>query len=114
MNKKYFYILFLALFLGCFSHQEGFSQTQPATVKSSESIDGLNIYPNPISEGRVYIDTKLNSSKDISLYNVLGKKILSTTINGRELLLPYTITPGVYIITVKEKEATSTRKIVIK
>lgn len=114
MNKKYFYILFLALFLGCFSYQEGLSQTQPTTAKASESIDGLNIYPNPISEGRVYIDTKLNSSKDIALYNVLGKKILSTTITGRELLLPYTITPGVYIITVKEKEATSTRKIVIK
>lgn len=114
MNKNYFYILFLSIFISCFSIQGSVAQTQLPSTKPSENIDGLNIYPNPISDGRVYIDTKLNNTKDISLYNVLGKKILSTTITGRELILPYNISPGIYIISIKEKEATATRKIVIK
>lgn len=114
MSKKYFYTLFLSLCIGFFSSQDGRAQNQNPTVKTTENIEGLYIYPNPISEGRVYIDTKLNGSKDIALYNILGKKILSTTLSGRELILPYNIGSGVYIISIKEKDATATRKIVIK
>lgn len=115
MNKNYFYILILAILSGFFIQHKTYAQSSlPATKTSSENIEGLSIYPNPVSDGRVYIDTKGNSSKDIALYNILGKKVLATTISGRELLLPYNISPGVYIISIKEKEATATRKIVIK
>lgn len=114
MNKNYFYILIFTIFSFVLGASHGFAQAPTTTTKSTESIDGLNIFPNPVNDGVLYIDTKLNASKEVTLYNILGKKILSTKLSGRELLLPYNISSGVYILSIKEKEATSSRKIVIK
>jgi hypothetical protein len=44
---------------------------------------------------------------------VLGKKVFQATINSKELNIS-SISPGVYIIKIKEGEATATRKLIIK
>lgn len=107
MPKNYFYILLIALslFSGAAMAQES---KQPQA-----SIDGLNFYPNPVSNGKIYITTKSSLEKEIAIYDVLGKKVLQATISTKELNIS-TLSPGVYIIKIKEGEATATRKLIVK
>ena len=81
--------------------------------KIAQNIDGLTIYPNPVSNGKVFISTALNLSKEINIYDVLGKKIISETLFGKELNVS-NLTPGVYILRIKENEFSATRKLVIR
>lgn len=107
MSKKYFYIilLFICLFSGSAFAQEN--------KQSNGIIESLSFYPNPVSNGRVTITSKSSLEKEITIFDVLGKKVLQTTLNTKELNIS-TLSPGVYIIKIKEGEATATRKLIVK
>jgi Secretion system C-terminal sorting domain len=105
MNKKYFYsILVFSLFSLTISAQE--NRQQPA-------IDGLSFYPNPVSTGKIYITSKSALDKEVAIFDVLGKKVLQATLTSKELNIA-TLSPGVYIIKIREGEATATRKLIVK
>ncbi|KOS06616.1 secretion protein [Flavobacterium akiainvivens] len=110
MKKNYFYIILL-LFLFTLGAQA--QENKHDTVGGKESIEGLNISPNPASSDRIYITTKLSESKEVDIFDVLGKKVLHATLTGKELNISE-LTPGVYIIKIKEGEATATRKLIVK
>ena len=76
-------------------------------------IEGLNLYPNPVSNGKVYITSKSSIDKEIMIFDVLGKKVLQVSLNTKELSIN-SLSPGVYIIKIKEGEATATRKLIVK
>jgi hypothetical protein len=82
-------------------------------ASGKEAIEGLNIYPNPVSSDRIYITSKLSQTKEVEIFDVLGKKILQATISGKELNISE-LTAGVYIIKIKEGDATATRKLIVK
>jgi len=107
MAKKYAYTLLLLLFL--FSFQAKAQENKGNSI----AIEGLNFYPNPVSNGKVYISSKSMQDKDIAIYDVLGKKVLQATITSKELNVS-SLSPGVYIIKIKEGEATATRKLIVK
>ena len=86
---------------------------QQSRLQESTSIEGLNLYPNPVSNGKVYITTKNDLDKEIQIFDVLGKKALQTVLSSRELNVS-TLTPGVYIIKIKEEEASTTRKLIVR
>ena len=112
MKKNYTFILLLLLVLGSFSANAQESKST-ATSKTQESIiEGLTIYPNPTNGGRIYISTKLSLDKKVEIFNVLGKKVLETVITSKEVNVS-NLTAGVYIIKIKEGEATATRKLII-
>lgn len=103
MLKNYFNIVLLfSLFSFTALAQEG---KQPS--------DGLSFYPNPVSNGKIYITSKTSLDKDILIFDVLGKKILQTTISSRELNIT-SIPPGVYIIKITEGDTTATRKLIVR
>ena len=107
MPKNYFYTLLLCFFFaGAFAQQES---KQPAPTV----IEGLNFYPNPVSNGKIYITSKSSLEKEITIFDVLGKKVLQATVNTKELNIS-SLSPGVYIIKIKEGEATATRKLIVK
>src|SRR5690606_40323077 len=101
MEKNYFLITFL--FLAFLISQQGFSQSQFNNAPTSENIEGLSIYPNPVTEGRTYINitTRKNFSKNIEIYNVLGKRIHSSILSGKELNIS-ALNTGVYILKITE------------
>ncbi|MFV8358297.1 T9SS type A sorting domain-containing protein, partial [Flavobacterium sp. XS1P32] len=74
---------------------------------------GLSLYPNPVSNGKVYITTKNDLDKEIIIFDVLGKKVMQTMLNSRELNVSI-LTSGVYIIKINEKDASATRKLIIR
>ncbi|MEM0576133.1 T9SS type A sorting domain-containing protein [Flavobacterium polysaccharolyticum] len=112
MVKNYSYIiLLLVLFFSVrVSAQE--TKQQPKTQENT-SIEGLSLYPNPVSNGKVYISTKEDSEKEITIFDVLGKKVLQTQLSSRELNVS-SLSPGVYIIKINENQATATRKLIIR
>ncbi|MGL5112327.1 MAG: T9SS type A sorting domain-containing protein [Flavobacterium sp.] len=112
MVKNYFYIvLLLVLFFPvAVSAQEVKQQPKP---QENTSIEGLSLYPNPVSNGKVYISTKEDLEKEITIFDVLGKKVLQTQLNSRELNVS-SLSPGVYIIRINENQATATRKLIIR
>jgi hypothetical protein len=75
--------------------------------------DALSFYPNPVSTGKIYITSKTSLDKDIMIFDVLGKKVLQTTISSKELNVS-SIPPGVYIIKITEGDTTSTRKLIVR
>ena len=111
MMKKYLRILCLAFFLSasfvCYSQN-----AQPKTA-NTETIEDLSIYPNPVSNGKVYVTTKLNLTKEIEIFDVLGKKIFSTSLFGKELNVSK-LSPGIYILKIKENNSSATRKLVVR
>ena len=103
MLKNYFNIVLLfSLFSFTALAQEG-----------KQTSDGLSFYPNPVSNGKIYITSKTSLDKDILIFDVLGKKILQTTISSRELNIT-SIPPGVYIIKITEGDTTATRKLIVR
>ena len=112
MVKKYFYI---TLLLGFFFTMSVSAQDikQNSKIQESTVIEGLNLYPNPVSDGKVYITSKNDLDKNIIIFDVLGKKILQTTMSSKELNIS-NLTPGVYIIRIEENQATATRKLIVR
>ena len=81
-------------------------------IKTNE-IAGLNIYPNPVTNGTLFINTKLNADKNIYIYNVLGKEVFNTTTAGNTVNVSK-LSTGVYIVKVIENGSSATRKLVIR
>ena len=109
MTKNYFYIaLLICLFSLGVSAQEN---KQPRVQDTS--IDGLSFYPNPVSNGKIYITSKSSLEKEVTIFDVLGKKMFQADVNSRELNIS-SLSPGVYIIKIREGEATATRKLIVK
>lgn len=77
------------------------------------SISGLNVYPNPVVNGKLFITTDSNATKSIVIFDVLGKQVLSANVNNQALNVSR-LNQGVYIIKITEEGLTSTRKLVIK
>ena len=107
--KIYFYSLLICLFSLGVSAQDG----RQITKSQDTSIEGLSFYPNPVSNGKIYITSKSSLDKEITIFDVLGKKVLQTVLTTKELNIS-NLSPGVYIIKIKENEATATRKLIVK
>jgi hypothetical protein len=111
MPKNYFYITFILFCFFSFNVNAQESKIQSKTQDAS--IDGLSFYPNPVSNGKIYITSKFSLDKEVIIFDVLGKKVFQTLINSKELNISM-LSPGVYIIKIKEGEATATRKLIVK
>ncbi|HET8735532.1 MAG TPA: T9SS type A sorting domain-containing protein [Pricia sp.] len=101
---KHLYLIFTFL---CIAY--GYGQTTP--VKGE--IDEFKLYPNPVTEGKVYITTMDNAPKQIAIYDVLGTQVLETRISGTELLLTE-LDAGIYVLRVYQNHKMATRKLVVK
>ncbi len=112
MAKNYFYSIILLVFLFSLSANAQDNKQQPKTQETA-AIEGLSLYPNPVSNGKVYITTKNDLDKEIIIFDVLGKKVMQTMLSSRELNVS-NLTSGVYIIKINEKEASATRKLIIR
>lgn len=102
MKQLYFIIFFL--FVSVAYAQE---------PKAKGDIDGFKLYPNPVTNGKVYISTSAKAPKKIFIFDVLGIQVMETTILGSELNLS-DLDAGVYVLRVLEKDKVATRKLIVK
>jgi len=113
MAKNYSLILLFSL--AFFISLQGQSQNNVNRNSLHQGIEELSIYPNPVTNGKIfiYITSKLNVTKKVDFYNVLGKRIFSTIITGKEVNIA-NLSKGVYILKITENNISETRKLVIK
>ena len=113
MAKKYFYITSLLLLFSSGIYAQENKDSAVNSKIQEQPFENLNIYPNPVVNDRVYITSKTTAPKDIEIFDVLGKRVMQITISTKELNVS-SLTPGVYIIKIKEGEQRATRKLIIK
>lgn len=101
---KHLYLVVFFLFVS-FSYGQN--------TKANGDIDGFKLYPNPVTNGKVFISTVQNAPKKILIYDVLGTQVLQTTILGKELNLS-DLEAGIYVLRVFEKNKVATRKLIVK
>ncbi|PKW28609.1 lamin tail domain-containing protein [Flavobacterium lindanitolerans] len=80
-------------------------------IKDNE-IAGLKVYPNPVTNGKLFITSNANVEKTVAIYDVLGKQVVNTT--ATESVNVSNLKGGVYIVKITEEGKTATRKLVIK
>lgn len=79
------------------------------------NILGFVTYPNPITEKRFTVATSSSLEKSITVFNLLGKKVFSSSFKGLSKDIDVSaMNSGVYILKVTESGKTATRKLVIR
>lgn len=84
----------------------------PMNTQSNE-IAGLKVYPNPVSNGVLHIESNTNTLKSIALFDVLGKQVLATSTENSTINVS-NLKGGIYILKITEAGKTAVSKLVIK
>ena len=79
----------------------------------NNEIAGLKVYPNPVSNGVLHVESNLNTERTISIYDVLGKEVMKTTTSNTTLNIA-NLNSGIYIVKISENGKTATKKLVVK
>ena len=75
-------------------------------------IAGFSMYPNPVSNGKLFISSDNNIEKTVAIYDLIGKEIINQTVTN-ELNIS-SLTAGVYVVKVTEEGKTATRKLIVR
>ncbi|MDD5150559.1 MAG: T9SS type A sorting domain-containing protein [Flavobacterium sp.] len=88
--------------------------TSSLVLKTQQNaISGLNIYPNPVSNGTLYITSNSSNAKYVSVYDILGKEILNSKTSNNTVNVS-NLKSGAYIVKITEEGNTDTRKLIIQ
>ena len=88
--------------------------TNDFTLSTATSkIETFNIYPNPTSLGYVSIDSRNNSKIEVTVFDILGKRVLKNTVKNNTLDVSHLKT-GMYIMRMSQDGASVTKKLVIQ
>lgn len=72
----------------------------------------FSMYPNPATKGFIYITSKISGAKDISIFDVLGKQVMKTSLSADRLDIS-DLNSGVYIVKIEQGKISTTKKLVI-
>ncbi|MBA4276555.1 T9SS type A sorting domain-containing protein [Flavobacterium sp.] len=84
----------------------------PLSVKQNK-ISGLNVYPNPVTNGTLYISSDSASAKSVEIYDILGKQVLNAKTSNNAVNVS-NLKGGAYIVKITEEGKTDTRKLIIE
>lgn len=91
-----------------------YAEVTPTNLAVNQnSIAGLSVYPNPVSNGVLYINSDANASRTVAIYDILGKQVVKTTTSNSAINVS-TLNAGIYMVKITEEGKTATRKLVIK
>lgn len=77
------------------------------------TIAGLNMYPNPVSNGTLYITSNSSDEKTILVFDLLGKEVLNTK-TANSVVNVSNLKSGSYIVKITEDGKTDTKKLIIQ
>jgi hypothetical protein len=114
MKKSYFLIFYLLVTTYFYGQTSDTSELDKGnSFAKIQEIENFRMYPNPVTNGVIRINTLDNAQKTIQIFDILGKKVFSKLIINEELNISK-LNSGVYILKVFENGKTATRKLVIK
>ncbi len=89
-------------------------ETNACVLSVAESkSDVFNIYPNPATNGYLYINSKIMGPKSISVFDVLGKQVFKTILNGEKMDISF-LKSGMYIVKIEQAKNFTAKKLIIK
>ncbi|MCC9017006.1 cadherin-like beta sandwich domain-containing protein [Flavobacterium lipolyticum] len=99
--------------------QDGTAKTYTVTVEKSSlgvvdnKMEGFVVYPNPVQKGMLYIQTKSTAVKNVEIFDMSGKMVLSVQTTKDEVAVEG-LQKGVYVLKVNQEGAESTEKLVVE
>lgn len=78
-----------------------------------QNNDNFSIFPNPITQGKLSIITKSDSPKNITIFDLLGKKVFSEQTVTNEINIG-NLETGIYTLQVEQDNKTFTKKLIVK
>lgn len=77
-------------------------------------VSKFSAYPNPVTNGKLYITSEGSSEKQVAIYSLLGQKVLETkTANNAEINVSQ-LAKGAYILNVTEDGKSDSKKLMIQ
>ncbi len=110
MMKNYLTIILLLLLLA----PSGVSAQAGRQVTDDSYSESISIYPNPATNGKISISSKSSEAKEIEIFDILGKKVMQTVVSSNKEVNISNLNAGVYIITIKEEDVITTRKLIVR
>lgn len=86
---------------------------QPLGTNTFNSTLALKIYPNPVSNGKFYIDSITNLEKDVTIYNTLGQQVQKSKASNEGIDVS-NLNKGTYFVKITEAGISATKKLVIQ
>lgn len=83
------------------------------TTQEFNTAANFSIYPNPTNTGFVNITTKANTAVNVTVFDVLGKQVLSKTLNNNTLDVT-SLTTGVYILKLNQNGTSTTKRLIVE
>jgi len=83
------------------------------TTQEFNTTANFSIYPNPTNTGFVNITTKANTAVNVTVFDVLGKQVLSKTLNNNTLDVT-SLTTGVYILKLNQNGTSTTKRLIVE
>jgi hypothetical protein len=80
---------------------------------SFDNINGLTMYPNPVSGNTLYLTSTANAAMSVQIFDLLGKEVLKATVVNNAVNVSG-LNAGVYMVKVTEEGKTASRKLVIQ
>ena len=81
--------------------------------KKFSTISGLNMYPNPVKDGNLFITSNSIEAKTVAIYDILGKQVLESKTSNNSVNVS-SLKRGAYIAKITEDGKTDTRKLIIE
>jgi hypothetical protein len=85
----------------------------PLSSSSFDNINGLTMYPNPLSGNTLYLTSSANAAMSVQIFDLLGKEVLKANVVNNAVNVSG-LNAGVYMVKVTEEGKTATRKLVIQ
>ena len=77
---------------------------------------GINVYPNPVTQGKLYIKRVSNNFNTVNVYSVLGSKMLQIQLNSNDLLEEIdlsSLNSGLYFVEISNGEEKAIKRILV-
>ena len=79
----------------------------------NNSVSNLTLYPNPVSNGKLFISSSSNLEKEVAIYTTLGQQVVhDKTVS--EAINVSNLSQGTYFVKITEAGLTTTKKLIIK
>jgi hypothetical protein len=88
---------------------------EPTASINQNEIEGFAVYPNPVESKTFKLSSASITTKTVQIFNVLGKEVYSTKVNGTNNDIDVaSLNAGIYILKVLENGRMASKKLIIK
>ncbi len=89
------------------------STTLALGTTTFNSISNLSIYPNPVTNGKLFISSSSNLEKEVVIFTTLGQQVIQDK-TVSEAINVAALSQGTYFVRITEAGLTTTKKLIIK